>query len=296
MAARLRTLPLSLSGIIVGSSIAYTEEAFDGVIFGLALLTTILFQIVSNFANDLGDAQKGTDKERIGEARMVQSGKITEKEMQIGILIVGVLSLISSSVLLTYAFLPDFKTEFFIFIGLALASIAAALLYTLGSKPYGYYAFGDLFVFVFFGLLGVLGSEFLYTKTFDAMSLLPASAIGFFSVAVLNLNNMRDFDNDLKNGKKTVAVLLGKKKAKYYELVLLTLPFLLTLIYVLLKFPNRYAPMLFMILMIPATQIRRKIIYTTEDAAYDAYLKPVALLCFSFACFFALGISGVLNF
>ncbi len=294
--ARLRTLPLSLSGIIVGTGIASSKGFFDPIIFGLALLTTILFQIISNYANDLGDAQKGTDLGREGEKRMVQSGEITSQEMTFAIILISILSFISATILLVYSFLPNYTSSFFVFIGLAILSICAALLYTLGNKPYGYFALGDVFVFLFFGILSVLGSEFLYTKTMDAWSLLPASAIGFFSVAVLNLNNMRDFDNDKKNGKRTFAIVLGKKKAKYYELFLLNIPFFLGLIYVLKLYPNKFAPLLFMLLIFPAMGIRRKIIFTTFDKDYDPFLKQVALLCFVFSIVFAIGISGILDF
>ncbi len=295
-AARLRTLPLSLSGIIMGGGLAYSKGFFDPFIFGLALLTTILFQVLSNFANDLGDAQKGTDIEREGEARMVQSGQISEKQMKNGIIFTAILSFISAISLLSYAFLPNHKNSFFIFLGLTVLSVLAALLYTLGKKPYGYFALGDLFVFLFFGLLGVLGTEFLFTKAFDTWSLLPASAIGCFSVAVLNLNNMRDRENDKANGKRTMAVILGPKKAKIYELVLLNLPFFLCLIYVLKLFPNQYAPLLFLILLFPATHIRRNIIFTTFDKDYDPFLKQVAILCLVFSIVFSLGISGLLDF
>ncbi len=295
-AARLRTLPLSLSGIIMGGGLAYSKGFFEPILFGLAILTTIFFQVLSNFANDLGDAQKGTDIGREGEARMVQSGKISEKEMKTGIIITIILSGISALSLLSLAFLPAHKEAFFTFILLAILSVLAALLYTLGKKPYGYYALGDLFVFLFFGLLGVLGTEYLFTKNMDIWSLLPASAIGFFSVAVLNLNNMRDRENDQTHGKRTMAVILGPKKAKIYELVLLNLPFFLCLIYALKLFPNQYAPLLFLILLFPAARIRRNIIFTTFDKDYDAFLKQVALLCLVFSLLFSIGISGLLGF
>ncbi len=295
-AARLRTLPLSISGIIMGSGLAFSKSFFDLSLFLGAILTTILFQVVSNFANDLGDAQKGTDAERQGEARMVESGKISKRAMQLGIIIMSLLSFLSAIGLLVLAFLPDYPQYFWLFIALAILSILAALLYTLGKKPYGYYALGDLFVFLFFGLLAVLGTEFLFTKNFDVWSLLPASAMGCFSVAVLNLNNMRDRENDKKNGKRTLAVILGRKKAKIYELVLLNLPFLLCLIYVLKKFPNQWEPLLFLILMFPAIGIRRNIIFTTFDKDYDPFLKQVALLCLVFSFVFSLGISGILKF
>lgn len=300
-AARLRTLPLSLSGIILGGLLAKWKGNFDGIIFGLSCLTTILFQILSNFANDYGDGTKGTDNElRVGPVRAIQSGAITQQSMFRAILITVFLSLLSSIVLLWYAFIPNYKSEFFIFIGLGIACVLAAIFYTMGKKPYGYMGLGDFFVFIFFGWVSVLGSEFLYTKSFTWDNLLPASAIGLFSVAVLNLNNMRDIESDRISHKKTLALRLGFQNAKYYQMVLMNLPFILCLIFLLIHQKefvikldswSSLKPFLFFILFIPNTIVRRKILYTQNPKDLDLYLKPTALLALCFSVFFGMGLS-----
>ncbi|WP_313308110.1 1,4-dihydroxy-2-naphthoate octaprenyltransferase, partial [Epilithonimonas hominis] len=235
-AARLRTLPLSLSGIIMGAFIAkwrLSQEGgvWDWRVFALALLVTLFYQILSNFANDYGDGVKGTDKNRIGEAeqRAVASGKITATQMRNAVILLSILSFAATVALLYVAFYPANIREFWIFIGLGIACILAAIGYTVGKKPYGYLGLGDIFVFIFFGLVSVCGSYFLFTKTFDCDILIPASAIGMLSMAVLNLNNMRDIVNDELSGKKTFALRLGYKKAMIYEIILLQLPILLML-------------------------------------------------------------------
>ncbi|MDR2122406.1 MAG: 1,4-dihydroxy-2-naphthoate octaprenyltransferase [Flavobacteriaceae bacterium] len=300
-AARIRTLPLSLSGIILGGLLAKWKGSFDGIIFGMSSLTTILFQVLSNFANDYGDGTKGTDNEhRIGPVRAIQSGVISHKSMFRGIIITIILSLISAITLLWYAFIPEQWNEFFIFIGLGIACILAALFYTMGEKPYGYMGLGDVFVFVFFGWISVLGSEFLYTKTFTWDSLLPASAVGLFSIAVLNLNNMRDMESDRMSNKKTLALRMGFQNAKYYQMALMNLPFILCLIFLLvhqelfiirLENLSSLKPFLFFILFIPTTILRRKILYTTEPEKLDLYMKPTALLALFFAVLFGMGLS-----
>ncbi|MDR3272651.1 MAG: 1,4-dihydroxy-2-naphthoate octaprenyltransferase [Flavobacteriaceae bacterium] len=300
-AARLRTLPLSLSGIILGGMLAKWLGVFDGVIFGLSCLTTVLFQVLSNFANDYGDGVKGTDNEhRIGPARAVQSGAISQNRMLKAIIVMIILSAASATVLLWYAFVPEYWVQFSVFIGLGIACIAAAMLYTMGSKPYGYMGLGDIFVFIFFGWVSTAGSEFLYTKNFTWDTLLPASAMGLFSVAVLNLNNMRDIDSDRISGKKTLALRMGFQNAKFYQMLMMNLPFILCLIFLLLhqeKFGISFEslsslkPFLFFVLFIPATILRRKILYTQNPAQLDPYMKPVALLALLFAVLFGMGLS-----
>ena len=209
-AARLRTLPLSMSGIIMGSFIARWRilengGTWDWKIFAMAILVTLLYQILSNFANDYGDGIKGTDKLRGNEAeqRAVASGKISANQMRNAVILFAILSLIATVALLYLAFYPDFMKEFWTFVGLGIACILAAIGYTVGKKPYGYLGLGDIFVFVFFGLVSVCGSYFLFTKTFDWDILIPATAVGMLSTAVLNLNNMRDIESDALSGKNT---------------------------------------------------------------------------------------------
>ncbi|MCT2409638.1 1,4-dihydroxy-2-naphthoate octaprenyltransferase [Chryseobacterium antibioticum] len=300
-AARLRTLPLSLSGIIMGAFIAkwrlYREGGtWDWRIFALALLVTLLYQILSNYANDYGDGVKGTDAKRINEAeaRAVASGKITAKQMKNAVIIFSVLSFVATIALLYVAFFPDFMKEFYIFIGLGVACILAAIGYTVGKKPYGYMGLGDLFVFVFFGLVSVCGSYFLFTKTFSWDMLLPGTAIGMMSMAVLNLNNMRDIESDRLSGKKSLALRIGFKNAMIYEMILLQLPLILILMFLgvngFIQAQNYYV-FIVMILLLPLMKLRRKIMTVKEPKELDQYLKQVGIMTFVMAVLTAFGLN-----
>ncbi|WP_414601376.1 1,4-dihydroxy-2-naphthoate octaprenyltransferase [Flavobacterium sp.] len=220
-AARLRTLPLSLSGIIVGSAYAYHQGFSNWKIVVLALLTTLGLQVLSNYANDYGDGVKGTDKNRIGEKRLVAAGIITAQQMKKAVIITAVITFIIALALIYVAFGKENFVLSLIFILLGVGSIGAAIKYTVGSNAYGYNGFGDLFVFVFFGWVSVVGSNFLFTHFIDWKVFLPATAIGLLSVAVLNLNNMRDIENDKAAGKNTLVVKLGFENAKKYHFFLL---------------------------------------------------------------------------
>lgn len=300
-AARLRTLPLSLSGIIMGSFIArwrISQEGgnWDWRIFALALLVTLLYQILSNFANDYGDGIKGSDHNRIGEAesRAVASGKITANQMRNAVILLSVLSFVATVALLYVAFYPDYSKEFWIFIGLGIACILAAIGYTVGKKPYGYMGLGDIFVFIFFGLVSVCGSYFLFTKTFDYDVLIPASAIGMLSMAVLNLNNMRDIVNDELSGKKTLALRLGFRKAMVYEIILLQLPILLIFLFLMINFGQQHQnfyPFIVVVLMFPFMKLRRNIMAVKEPKQLDPFLKQVGILTFVMAILTAFGLN-----
>lgn len=300
-AARLRTLPLSISGIIMGSFIARWRlleqgKTWDWTIFALALLVTLLYQVLSNFANDYGDGVKGTDQNRIGEAeqRAVASGKISAKQMRNAVILFALLSLVATLILLYKAFFPDFIKEFYTFIGLGVACILAAIGYTVGKKPYGYLGLGDLMVFIFFGLVSVCGSYFLFTKSFDWDMLLPASAIGLLSAAVLNLNNMRDIENDEKSGKKTLALRLGFKNAMIYEMIILMLPPILVLIYMMmndLQAQGKYYAFIFFITIFPLTSLRRKMMEVKEPKELDPFLKQVGIITLLMSLLVAFGLN-----
>jgi len=225
-AARIRTLPLSVSGILIGSSYAYFSEKFTFSVFFIAILTTISYQLLSNFANDYGDGVKGTDDNRIGPKRTVQSGLISRVLMKKGLV---VLSLISSFLTLTLIILAFGLNSFYVLIFAALGGLAifSAIKYTVGKFAYGYFGLGDLFVFIFFGLISVLGSNFLFDSVLEFKLLSPSIVLGLLSVGVLNLNNMRDIQNDAECGKKTLAVVLGTQKAKLYHLFIISFALLL---------------------------------------------------------------------
>ncbi|SOE20738.1 1,4-dihydroxy-2-naphthoate prenyltransferase [Spirosomataceae bacterium TFI 002] len=222
-AARPRTLPLALACILMGSFLAANTGDFSWSIFGLAILTTILLQVLSNFANDYGDTQNGADShERVGPQRAVQSGEITPTQMWKAIVITASLAFVAGLALLWTSFGSSYYKELLTFLAFGIASIFAAYFYTAGSKPYGYAGLGDISVLLFFGLLGVLGVAFLFQKEFHFSQILPALSCGFLATGVLNLNNIRDIDSDEKAGKITIPVRLGRVKSKVYHVVLLS--------------------------------------------------------------------------
>jgi 1,4-dihydroxy-2-naphthoate octaprenyltransferase len=298
-AARLRTLPLSVSGIIVGSYLgneflnqlpeaSLRTSVWETLIFWLAILTTIGFQILSNFANDYGDGIKGSDKNRTGEARMVSSGAISPKQMKIAMVITTVFTLVFALLLISVSFGSDHFGFSFLFFGLGIAAIVAAIKYTVGNSPYGYSGFGDVFVFVFFGLLSVVGCYFLYTKQLHALIFLPAFSVGLLSTAVLNLNNLRDREEDKKNNKNTMVVKLGVEKAKVYHYFLVVTALVTALIYVFLDYSSSYQ-LIFLVAFIPLVRNMITVSKNEVPAALDGELKKVALSTFLFALLFGIG-------
>ncbi|MFK5891339.1 MAG: 1,4-dihydroxy-2-naphthoate polyprenyltransferase [Flavobacteriaceae bacterium] len=289
-AARLRTLPLSVSGIIVGSFLAASENTFNWKICVLALATTIAFQILSNYANDYGDGVKGTDnKDRVGPARALQSGAISQQQMLNTIKITGAISFILALFLIYLAFGQKYMGYSLIFMVLGIAAIGAALKYTMGKKAYGYRGFGDVFVFIFFGLVSVCGSYFLYTKQFNYLVLLPAFSVGLLSVGVLNLNNMRDFESDKKAQKNTLVVKIGAEFAKYYHYYLLIAAFILALVYTIFTLKSAWQ-FLFALSFIPIFKHLLTVYKTKDLKNLDPELKKLALSTFLFALLFGIGI------
>lgn len=285
-AARLRTLPLSFSGIIVGAALAFRENAFEIPIFLLALLTTLGFQVLSNFANDFGDGVKGTDNDdRVGPKRALQSGLLTESELKKGMIITIILTLIVAIVLIYVSFGLENLGYFVLFLLLGVAAIIAAIKYTVGVNAYGYRAMGDVFVFVFFGLLSVLGSYFLYVQQLSLMVLLPAITIGFLSTAVLNLNNMRDRISDAKVNKITIPVLLGEKKSKKYHAFLLLGAYTAAFFFCYISASSwwQFIPL---IAFLPLLKHYGVVMVNRNPAALDSELKKVALSTFLFAVLF----------
>jgi 1,4-dihydroxy-2-naphthoate octaprenyltransferase len=289
-AARLRTLPLSVSGIVIGAALALDTLVFDWLIFILALLTTVSYQVLSNFANDYGDGVKGTDnKDRLGPKRGLQSGEIDPKKMRTAIWITSFIALCLTVLLVYISFRTDLEKISF-FLGLGGLAIAAAIFYTIGSKAYGYKGLGDVFVFVFFGLVSVMGSYYLFSKSVDVLVLLPASAVGFLSVAVLNLNNMRDVSNDQNFGKNTLAVRLGTQKANAYHAFLIVTPLLATLLYAYLS-GNMYANFIVLILLFPLLTHLKRVWRRSSEKDLDAELKKIALTTFFYACLLSVAIN-----
>lgn len=283
-AFRLRTLPLSLSGIIVGSSIALSQGHWNTTIFILAMLTTLFFQILSNLANDLGDSLKGADNEhRVGPMRSVQSGLISIAEMKVAVVLFVLLSLSSAIPLLIIGVDGLPSSILYLYAGLAVAAIIAAITYTMGKKAYGYSGLGDLFVFIFFGGVSVLGVYTLYAKLFDNTAILMALTIGLLSVAVLNLNNMRDQKNDATVGKRTLVVKIGFKTAKIYHSFLILGAFTSLVVYSLMTSITFLVSLIpFILLFIHLAKVWR----TDIPKELDPELKKVALSTFFIALLF----------
>lgn len=284
-AFRLRTLPLSVSGIIMGSFIAKSKGYWDSSIFIFALLTTILFQIVSNLANDLGDSLKGTDNEhRIGPARTVQKGEISVNQMKIAVFLFSLFSLISAGYLIFISSNGMSQDTIYFYAALAIASVVAAITYTVGKKAYGYYGFGDVFVFLFFGLVSVMGSYTLYTKVFDWITIFPAITIGLLSTAVLNLNNMRDQVNDKFSYKNTLVVKLGFNRAKFYHVGLIMIALTSFLAFFNFELKGLIFALPFILLLIHL----KKVVQVLDPKDFDPELKKVALSTFLLSVFFAI--------
>lgn len=288
-AMRLRTLPLSLSGIIAGSFIAYSHNSWSTLIFVLSLFTTVFLQILSNLANDLGDSINGADNEgRIGPKRAVQSGEISVFQMKIGVFIFVLLSLATAVPLIIYGTKNMDDSAIWIYIGLAILSIIAAITYTVGKKAYGYHGMGDIMVFIFFGWVAVMGVYGLYAKTINWNVALFANVIGFLSVAVLNLNNMRDHENDALAGKNTIVVRLGFKRAKIYHIILISFAFInLTTFLFLEGILFAFIALLPFVILIKHLKF---VMDVKNPKELDKELKKVALSTFLITILFALSV------
>ena len=288
-AMRLRTLPLSVSGIVIGTCLALYNGRFSWWVLVLAILTTISLQILSNLANDYGDSENGADNEdRVGPRRAVQSGEISPEEMldAIKFNIVVVIILTLSLIIAAFGFTNYQFLLLFVFLGGI--SVYAALNYTMGDSPYGYKALGDIFVFVFFGLVSTIGSYLLYTHTIDHVIILPAIALGLLSVGVLNLNNMRDLKADAKAGKITIAVKLGKIKSKYYHYFLIGGAMVFSILFLVLYYVEVYN-FLFLLAFVPLLMHISKIKKAVTPADFDGQLKVLALTTFLYALLMGIG-------
>ncbi len=285
-AARLRTLPLSVSGIIVGSALA-KHHFWKTPLFWLAILTTIGFQVISNFANDYGDGIKGTDAERKGEKRLVASGIISAKEMKKAVIFTSIITFFIALFLIYIAFGQTHFYRSFFFIILGILAIAAAIKYTVGKNAYGYSGLGDVFVFIFFGLVSVIGTHYLFTKALTLDIFLPAIAMGCLSIAVLNLNNMRDIETDIKHNKNTLVVKLGSFKAKIYHTFLIITAIGCMLIYSALHYSS-LVQFTYVVAFIPLLNNLFTVWKNKNPELLDSELKKVALSTFLLAILFAL--------
>lgn len=280
---RIRTLPLSISGIILASCFAKYNGFFKWDIFILAILATLSFQILSNLANDYGDGIKGTDnKDRIGPERAIQSGEISPEDMFNAIKINVIISICLSTSLIYTSFGVKNLFLTLTFFVLGTLSVVAAVRYTVGHNAYGYKALGDIFVFIFFGLISVIGCYVLFAKKIDDVVFLPAITIGLLSAGVLNLNNMRDRISDEKSNKVTLAVKLGPRNAKIYHNILIILAIFLSSLFGLLYYSSPYN-LIFIITYIPLCLHLIRINKNSDPKLYDPELKKLALTTFFLA-------------
>lgn len=279
-AARVRTLPLSVSGILVGSFYAMSQAMFNWKIVIFALSTTICLQVLSNFANDYGDGVKGTDNEdRVGPKRAIQSGAISKQAMKVAIFFMSFLTLLSALSLIYFSFKGQYLWYSIFFFVLGILAIASAIRYTVGKNAYGYRGYGDIFVFVFFGLVSTFGIYFMFSKTIDWQLFLPATAIGFLSVGVLNLNNMRDEESDRKSNKNTLVVQKGGKWAKNYHFFLVISAMVLMLLFALIKNFN-FDQYIFVVAYFPIFSHLITVYRNKNPKLLDPELKKLAISTF----------------
>ncbi|WP_434035866.1 1,4-dihydroxy-2-naphthoate octaprenyltransferase [Formosa sp. 4Alg 33] len=289
-AMRLRTLPLSISGIIVGGCLAAFDGFFNSLIFTLAILTTLSLQILSNLANDYGDGVKGTDNDdRIGPMRALQSGAISEKQMLTGIKLNVLITIVLAIALIWVSFGSENFLMSLLFLVLGVASVVAAIKYTVGNSAYGYRGLGDLFVFIFFGLVSVIGSYVLFVKQIDYITFLPAITIGLLSAGVLNLNNMRDIVSDAKSNKITLVVKMGAKTSKIYHYFLVGGGMVLALAFGIIYYNSPFN-LLFLIAFIPLLKHLITVYKNEVPKDLDPELKKLALSTFLLSVLLGIGL------
>ncbi|WP_432455546.1 1,4-dihydroxy-2-naphthoate polyprenyltransferase [Agarivorans sp. QJM3NY_29] len=288
-AARLRTLPLASSSVLLGSCLALKQQQFSWPVFVLSLLTAVLLQILSNLANDYGDALKGLDDEtRVGPTRAIQAGLLSAPQMLRAIVLMALLS-VASGLLLLWVSIGDYWLAWLGFIGLGALAIVAAIAYTMGEKPYGYRGLGDLSVFVFFGLLGVVGSHYLHTQQLDPAVWLVGAGSGLLATAVLNINNIRDFKPDLSAGKLTLAVRLGERRARYYHLLLILVALGLFASYLLLNAASSFA-WLYLLAALALLKVSATVFCQYQHQVLDQQLQATAKWSFLLSVLFSLGL------
>jgi 1,4-dihydroxy-2-naphthoate polyprenyltransferase len=289
-AARPRTLPLALSGTTLGSLLAAADGTFSWSVFVLASLTTVLLQILSNMANDYGDFINGKDRaDRIGPQRMVQSGQITPQRMVRALLLLVVVTLASGTSLILVGAADGTTATVLCYFVMGIAAIVAALKYTVGSNPYGYRGWGDFSVFIFFGLMGTLGTYYLHAHSIKADLLLPASSIGLLSTGVLNLNNLRDEESDRQGHKRTLVVILGGSRAKLYHVLLLATAVITGLAYTLLNFQSGFQ-LLFLLPLPLLAQNIKTVLRNSQPSELNAELQKLSLSTLLFALTFGAGL------
>ncbi len=289
-AARLRTLPLTVSNILLGSLIAYSQGKFKLNITLLGLTTAVLLQVLSNYANDYGDFVNGADEKRLSKyERALQSGKISPGQMRWMLILLSLLTFITGILLITLAAKALGPIALLVFLVTGILCIFAAITYTIGKKPYGYIGIGDIAVFIFFGIVGVCGIYVLQAQKWDWFVLLPASSFGLLSTGVLNINNIRDIESDRISGKKTLVVRIGLKKAKIYHSLLILIAVILGIVSTLLNYHDVFQLLYLVTVPFFIVGVYRVYISTRSDMLDDE-LRNLSLATFFYSLTFGAGL------
>ena len=293
---RLRTLPLSTGGVLLGILLAVADWKVDPWTAVLIVVTTVCLQILSNLSNELGDVLRGTDTpDRQGPQYGLNSGEMTVADMKRLIGLFVCLCVVFGTAMTWRAFGTLWDLTPILVLMLGAAAIMGAMKYTLGRNPYGYRAKGDIYVFLFFGLVAVLGAYFVCTKGLGLhwKLLLPASAVGCFSVGVLNVNNIRDMSTDAAN-RVTVAILLGERRAKIYQTVLVGLGWVLMVVYCLLCWPSVWHWV--WVVTLPLYVLHLRGVWTRSGRALDPMLPLLVMSTFLLCLLMGLGFCAFLAF
>ena len=286
---RLRTLPLSMAGVLLGILLAVSNWKVDVWVAVLIVLTTVCLQILSNLSNELGDVLRGTDTaDRQGPGYGLNSGELTIGQMKVLIGVFVGLCVVFGTAMTWKAFgtLWDFTPILVLMLGAA--AIAGAMKYTLGHNPYGYRAKGDFYVFLFFGLVAVLGAYFVCTQGVGLhwKLLLPAAGMGCFSVGALNVNNIRDMETD-RATRTTVAIKLGERNAKIYQTVLICLGWAFMAGYCLLCWPSLWHWM--WALTLPLYVLHLRGVWSRTGRALDPMLPLLVMSTFLLSLLMGIG-------
>jgi 1,4-dihydroxy-2-naphthoate octaprenyltransferase len=281
--ARLRTLPLAIAPVAIGAAAADSAQSFDLTLSLLALAVALFLQIGVNYANDYSDGIRGTDNNRVGPLRLTASKSVRPESVKlVAFLFFALAALAGLAIVLL--------TAIWWLIAVGVASIVAAWFYTGGKSPYGYAGLGELAVFIFFGLVATIGTTYIQTQYIEFNSVLGGIAVGLFASAVLMVNNIRDIETDRAVGKKTLAVLMGRKPATYLFLAMIWLPFLILPIFVIL-YPATLMAIAALLLVAPATLI---VITATTAKELVLVLKLTSFAALVYAVFLAAGLFIVL--
>lgn len=289
-ALRLRSLALSVSSVIMGSFLAFNQGFLNNKVLVGTFLVTVFLQTLSNLANEYGDTIHGVDNDnRLGPKRGVQSGHISLTQMKRAIFLVVVLALASGIWLVWEGTRGLSSSALWILLAIGLLAILAALKYTVGKNPYGYHGLGDVAVFIFFGIVAVTGTFYLHTHLVPRWEFLPAATMGFFAVSVLNMNNLRDYENDKNHGKRSLVVLMGVRSGKLYQVAILISGWLCSILYASIYFRNPWQ--FFFVLTLPFYLKNLHRVFNCKHLSeLDSELKRLSIATLFFSLTFGIGL------